>query len=200
MRVTMRLLTAGLAACFVLVSSPFASAQNYAPTTQGLRQLVADDAAMLPAPYAAKLRKQEADREKGIGVTCTPAGNGQKFCYPDAKAMIQTIQAHIFRMDGYLFDDEEWSASFPLSPEVVRQMGGYGMPGTTPIRLDQNIPQIVVPLDAGALAFNVAVRSYAELIWMKVGGPPQTNLQADQFNDVELGLKPNKFLVYSMYI
>jgi hypothetical protein len=166
-------------------------AQTYAPTTAGLRTLVADDAAMLPPTDAAKLRKQELEWEKGVGMTCGANGDGTKWCSPDAKAMIGIIQSHIFKMDGYLFDDEEWSATFPIPPEGRKNLDS-GMPGAfTPIRLDQNIPQIVAPLDAKARAFNAAVKSYLLFRWMQQGGPPLTNPQSDQWSDVSLDYAPN---------
>lgn len=176
-----------LSAFFTFAWGVSALAQTYPPTTAGLRALVADDAAMLPAPYAAKLRKQEADWEKGVGVTCYRAGNGQKYCYPDAKAVIKTIQTHIFKMDGYLFDSKDWSTSFQMSPENLKQIGG----ASTPISLNQDIPQIVAPLDGQSRAFNAAVKTHLEFLWAQSGGPPRANPQADQCCDFELDYSPN---------
>jgi hypothetical protein len=181
----------GLLAFFTLAAAFPAAAQTYAPTATGLRQLVADDAAILPAPYAKKLRNQEAAWEKSVGVNCFANGDGSKSCYPDAKGMIETIQTHIFKMDGYLFDGEKWSATFQISPEGLKNLDS-GMPGaSTPIHLDQDIPQIVAPLDAKARAFNAAVKTYLQFFWMQQGGPPQANPQADQWSDVELDYAPN---------
>lgn len=163
----MRFVTITLLAFSLMASVHPVLAQTYAPTTAGLRALVADDAAMIPPPEATKLRKQEADWEHGVGVSCTQNVAGQQLCYPDAKAMIGTIQGHIFKMDGYVFYDEEWSA-------------------TTPSDLDENIPQIAAPLDAKARAFNSAVKADLQSTWMQNGGPPQTNPQSDDWRDVYL--------------
>jgi len=167
-----------------------ASAQTYAPTTAGLRQLVATDAAMLPPAYAAKLRKQEADWEKGEGVTCVPIPNRPNFCYPNASMMIQTIQNHIFKMNGYVFDDDEWSASFPLPPNVAKKIGNLAG-ASTPINLDRIIPVIVSPLNAKAIAFNAAIKGFADFIWWQTGGPPQNDPKSDHYQDVELDYSPN---------
>jgi len=167
-----------------VVAAMPALAQTYSPTKEGLRQLVADDAAMMPPPYAAKLRKQEADWEKGVGVTCTA------YCFPSAKDMITTIQSHVFKMDGYVFDDVEWSASFPLPPDVKQNIAGMAG-SSTPIRLDQNVPQIVAPLDARAKAFNMAMHAYVDFNWERIGGPPQSTPTDDEYDDVLLDYAPN---------
>jgi hypothetical protein len=172
---------------YVLPGAFPASAQTYPPTIAGLRALVTDDAAMLPPPYAAQLRKQEADWEKGVSVTCVPTGSKQRYCYPEAKTVIQTIQSHIFKMDGYVFDGEDWSTSVQMSPTALEHVGG----ASTAISLDQDIPQIVAPLDAKSRAFNAAVKSYLLFLWMQLGGPPRTNPQADQCCDFELDYAPN---------
>jgi hypothetical protein len=180
-----------LVASYILLGAFPASAQTYQPTTAGLHALVTDDAAILPPPYAAKLHKQEADWKHGVGVNCFRNGDGSKSCYPDAKAMIATIQSHIFKMDGYVFADQEWSARFPIPPEGLKNLDS-GMPGaSTPIRLDQNIPQIVAPLNAKARAFNAAAKTYLLFRWMQQGGPPQANPQSDQWSDVFLDYAPN---------
>ncbi len=164
-----------------------ALAQTYPPTTAGLRALVADDAKILPPPYAARLRKQEADWENGIGVKCVLDGVGKKHCRPDARVLIETIQRHVFELDGYVFDDEEWSASFQLSPATLRELGG----ASPPVTLDQNIPHIVAPHDARSRAFNAGVTSYFNLLWRQLGGPPRTNPQSDQYSDFELDYSAN---------
>ena len=171
---------------YILPGAFPASAQTYPPTTAGLRALVTDDAAMLPPPYAAKLLKQEADWEKCLGVICVPPGSDSDTVEP----IIETIQNHVFKMDGYVFDDMEWSATFPLPPATADDIEGESG-STTPIKLDQNVPLIVMPLDAKSRAFNLAVKSYFQFLWTQQGGPPQTNPQADQYDDIELDYSPN---------
>jgi hypothetical protein len=182
----MRGLMAGLAATLILASGFSATAQTYAPTTARLRELVDNDADMLPPPYAAKLRKQETDWEHRIGVTCTPTG----YCYPDARAMVQTIQSHIFKIDKYIFDDEEWSKTFPLPPETVNELAGEAG-STAPITLDQNVPVIVAPLDATAIAFNLRMESYVDFLWEQAGGPSETTPTDDNNTDFLLDYSPN---------
>jgi len=162
-------------------------ASIYPATVAGLRQLVADDVAMLPASNGQRLKRREADWEKGIGVTCIPSGGG-KWCYPDAGMMIQTIQWHIFKLDDCVFDDTEWSATFPMDPKAAEDVGS---PSGTWIKLDQNIPQIVTPLTLQAIAFNYAIKAYAVSNWMRAGGPPQSHPREDQYDDLTLDYTPN---------
>jgi hypothetical protein len=163
--------------CFIIPGALPALAQNYPPTRAGLRKLVADDAAILPAAYAASLRKQEADWEKGIGITCYP-GDG---CFPRAKDMIVAIQGHIARSNGYVFYQDEWSATFPIAPA---DQAGLGL--ISPVVLKQDIPQIVSPLTAQARVFNLAIRKFALGLWDAQGGPPRTNPHHDKAEDVDL--------------
>lgn len=182
----MRRIAGGLTVLLLAVVCP-AWGATYQPTTAGLRQLVADDSAALPPPYAAKLKKQERDWETGIGVTCYGTGRS-KFCEPDAKLMIQSIQAHVFKMDGYWFDDDKWSVSFPVSVQGLKELGADA---STPIELEQNIPQIVAPLDAKARAFNAAIKDYAFSIWNEFDGPPRSNPQRDEYQDLSIDYEPN---------
>ncbi len=172
----------GLITFFVLVCTYPANARTYPPTTAGLRQLVADDAAILPAPYAAKLRKEETDWEKGVGVTCRtynpPLG---QVCSPDAREMINTIQSHIVRDNSYVFYPDEWSSIFP-----VTTMGQVDLNILTPVILQQNIPQIVSPLTTQAIAFNKAVQDFALKQWNAQGGPPRAHPRQDKSEDLAL--------------
>jgi hypothetical protein len=175
----MRFVTTGLTAILILLPVFSALAKTYPPTTAGLRDLVADDATLLPPPYAARLRKQEADWEQGEGIY------SKTLCTPTAQQMIQTIQAHIFKTDGYVFDDEAWSASFPLPPDVAEQLAGEAG-ATSPVELDQNVPLIVAPVDAKAASLNMALESYIGFIWEQAGGPSQTTPTDDEELDVGL--------------
>jgi hypothetical protein len=166
---------------FIMACALPAAAQSYAPTKAGLRQLVHDDEAMLPPPYAAKLRKREVDWEHGVGVTCTST----KWCYPDAGAMIQAIQSDVFKTDGFVFVRQEWSASFPMSKKAERDIGPDGA-SLTPIRLEQNIPQIVSPLTSQSLAFNTGVKNFVQLVWSDNGGPPFSAPREDTEDDIGL--------------
>jgi hypothetical protein len=159
-----------------------ALAQTYPPTIAGLRALVADDSSILPAFYAAKLHKEEADWEKGVGVTCNtynpPLG---KVCFPDARAMIEAIQSHVIESNGYIFYSDGWSATFPIAPADQADLGIL-----TPVVLKQDIPQIVSPSTSQARAFNAAVRKFALSLWDAQGGPPRTDPHQDKSEDFEL--------------
>jgi hypothetical protein len=166
----------------VLSAASPAIARTYPPTISGLRQLVADDAAMLPAPYAAELYKEEKDWENGIGVTCTtynqPLG---RMCSPDSGDMIKAIQDHVTRSNDYLFYSDHWFTTFPIAPADQVDLSVIA-----PVVLTQDIPQIVSPRTTQALAFNAAVREFALRQWDAQGGPPRTDPHQDKSEDLAL--------------
>jgi hypothetical protein len=176
-----------LTGLFIMACALPAAAQSYAPTKAGLRQLVHDDEAMLPPPYAAKLRKQEADWERGVGVTCTRT----KWCYPDAGAMINSIQSDVFKTDGFVFFTETWSTSFPLPAETIQEIGPNSAGLSTPIKLGQDIPQIVTPLTPQSRAFNTGMENFAQSVWSQQGGPPLSTPHDDKSDDFYFGCDLN---------
>lgn len=180
----MRFVTTGVTAILFLLPMSLVSAKTYPPTIAGLRDLVADDEAILPPVDAARLRRDEADWEQRTGIY-------SKTLYPPtAQQMIQNIQSHIFEADGYVFDDKAWSASFPLPPDVAQQIAGEGG-ATTPVELDENVPLIVAPLDSKAASLNVALESYTSFIWEMAGGPSQTTPTGDDDLDLKLDYQFN---------
>ncbi len=178
----------GLFVCCVLSASAYhAAAKVYPPTQAGLQQLVADDSPMLPTPYAIKLRKKLSDWEHGVGVKCYNFPNVRPFCFPAAKDVIADIQAHIFKVDGFVIDSTEWKASMPSNGTSTAD---GGLPDT-PINLDQVFPQIVSPNTPTTLAFNKAVTDFGLKVWTEEGGPPRAYPEQDDDEDVEVDYAQN---------
>jgi len=203
--------------CLLTVSSYEAAAQVYPPTKDGLRQLVAADIAFLPRPYALKLQKKEADWEQDIGVKCYKRWVGPAFsqthcvsdgaggikcskqtihnlvpasCFPTAKNVIADIQAHIFKVDGFVIDSNEWSGNIP-SPEIPAPGGGL-MPSGLPVALSQIFPKVVSTESPAAEAFNRAAMDFGLNIWTHMGGPTRSNPESDNNEDFEIDYAQNK--------
>jgi hypothetical protein len=200
--------------CLLIVSSHGAAAQVYPPTKAGLQQLIADDSSMLPRPYAIMLQKKDADWERGVGVKCyqrwvgpvfsqihcvSNGAGGIKcskqtirnvvpaFCFPAAKDVIADIQAHIFKVDGFVIDSTEWKDSMPSDgPSIAND----GLPAK-PITLDQVFPQIVSPNTPTTQAFNKAVTDFGLTIWSEEGGPPRSDPEQDDDEDVDVDYAQN---------
>jgi hypothetical protein len=168
-----------------LVASPHpADAQIHPPTKADLQQLVAQDTAILPAPYAARLRKKLSDWERGIGVECDKIPNSRPFCFPAAKDVIADIQAHTFAVDGFVIDRDIWSLTIPATD-------GDSTPVDSPVVLSQIFPKVVSPPSADARAFNEAAMNFGLDIWSRLGGPPRSDPGSDVSDDYSIDYAQN---------
>lgn len=202
--------------CVLTAPSYEANAKVYPPTKAGLRQLVAADAAFLPRPYALKLQKKETDWEQGIGVKCYKRWVGPAFsqthcisngaggtkcsnqtirnvvpasCFPEAKNVIADIQAHIFMIDGFVIDSDDWLDDIP-SPEIPAPGGGL-MPSGSPVALSQIFPKVVSPQSLPAKSFNRAAMDFGLSIWTNMGGPTRSNPGSGNNEDFEIDYAQN---------
>jgi hypothetical protein len=175
--------------CLLTATTYEADAQVFAPTKEGLQQLVLQDAAMLPTPYATKLRKKLSDWEHGVGVKCYNFPNRSPICSPEAKDVIADIQVHIFMIDGFVIDSDEWSDNIP-SPEIPAPGGGL-MPSGLPVALSQIFPKVVSSQSPAAKSFNTAAKQFGLSIWRNMGGPPRSNPEGDKSRDFEIDYAQN---------
>jgi hypothetical protein len=159
-------------------------AQTYPPTKAGLEQLVADDAAMLPPARAVALKQKVENLEK-LNIKCYHYPNGKSNCYPEPKDFIAQIEAHIFKINGFVIDSDEWKVSIPSDNSTPA-----GLPDE-PVELDQNFPDIVSPVTPQTRQFNEAVKQFGLVIWSEFGGPPRANPEEDGYTDVTVDYSPN---------
>jgi hypothetical protein len=94
-----------------------------------------------------------------------------------------------FQLDGFTFIDQEWTYSYPITQADFDRNGLAGM---WPVTLDQNLPQIVAPKDAGTFTFNEAIKKYVAHIWPNSIRPGHTAPQHRNFTSVSLDFLPNE--------